>query len=187
MPDPTAARKALHELLDLLREVDERYLSPEWLMQSPQDVAEGMYAVMHQLQGGLQGWFESDAEHPIFRRIVAPWRKFTGDNADAVYYDAAVRGDRSYRVRGRKDGAVYLSITVEAGSQDGRMGGRTDGVINDTQIDFGPDGRFELFVGGAKQARNWIALPVQVFDSERVVFPVTVGHENVPGAGRNKQ
>jgi hypothetical protein len=159
MPDPTAARKALHELLDLLREVDERYLSPEWLMQSPQDVAEGMYAVMHQLQGGLQGWFESDAEHPIFRRIVAPWRKFTGDNADAIYYDAAVRGDRSYRVRGRRDGAVYVSITVEAGSQDGRMGGRTDGVINDTQLDVGPDGRFELFVGGPKRPRNWIALP----------------------------
>ena len=152
-------RKALHELLDLLREVDERYLAPEWLIQSSQDVAEGAYAVMHTLQGGLQGWFESDAEHPLFRRIVAPWRKFTGDNADAIYFDAPVRGDRSYRVRGRMDGAVYVSITVEAGSQDGRMGGRTDGVINDTQFDVAPDGTFEILVGGPRRPRNWIGLP----------------------------
>ena len=165
MPEPTETRKTLHELLDLLREVDERYLSAEWLIQSPQDVAEGTYAVMHALQGGLQGWFESDPEHPIFRRIVAPWRKFTGDNADALYYDAAVRGGRSYRVRGRMDGAVYVSITVEAGSQDGRMGGRTDGVINDTQFDVAKDGSFVIFVGGAARARNWIALPA---DASRI-------------------
>jgi len=159
MPDPTEARKALSELLDLLREVDERFLSPEWLIQGPQDVAEGMRAVMHALQGGLQGWFETDAEHPQFRRIVAPWRKFTGDNADAIYFDAAVRGDLRYRVRGRMDGAVYVSLTIEAGSHDGRMGGRTDGVINDTQFDVAPDGTFEMFLGGPKRERNWIALP----------------------------
>jgi hypothetical protein len=159
MPDPTEARKALHELIDLLREVDERFLSPEWLVNSPQDVAEGMRAVMHVLQGGLQGWFETDAEHPEFRRIVAPWRKFTGDNADAIYYDAPVRGDLRYRVRGRMDGAVYVSLTVEAGSQDGRMGGRTDGVINDTQFGVAPDGSFEVLFGGPPQPRNWLALP----------------------------
>jgi len=165
MPDPTEARKALSELIDLLREVDERYLSPEWGIQSPQDVAEGMRAVMHVLQGGLQGWFESDAEHPEFRRIVAPWRKFTGDNADAIYYDAPLRGDLRYRVRGRMDGAVYVSLTIEAGSQDGRMGGRTDGVINDTQFDVAPDGRFEVLLGGPPRPRNWIALPA---DASRV-------------------
>ena len=109
MTEPTEARKALHELIDLLREVDERYLSPEWLIQGPQDTAEGLRQVLHALQGGLQGWFETDADHPEFRRIVAPWRKFTGDNADAIYFDAPVRGDRRYRVRGRMDDAVYVS------------------------------------------------------------------------------
>ena len=119
MSEATEARKALHELIDLLREVDERYLSPEWLIQGPQDTAEGMRQVLHVLQGGLQGWFETDAEHPEFRRIVAPWRKFTGDNADAIYFDAPVRGDRRYRVRGRMDDAVYVSLTIEAGEMFG--------------------------------------------------------------------
>src|SRR5215470_4892377 len=43
-------RKAFHELLDLLRDVDARFLSPEWLIQSPQDVVEGTRAVLHMLQ-----------------------------------------------------------------------------------------------------------------------------------------
>ena len=184
MPDPTEARKALHELIDLLREVDERFLSPEWLLQSPQDVAEGMRAVMHVLQGGLQGWFETDPEHPEFRRIVAPWRKFTGDNADAIYYDAAVRGGLRYRVRGRMDGAAYVSLTIEAGSHDGRMGGRTDGVINDTQFDVDREGRFEVLLGGPPQPRNWIALPP---DASRVTTRHYYEEESCAAADPDKQ
>src|SRR5262249_12430945 len=61
-------RKAFHELLDLLREVDERFLGPEWMIQSSQDVADGMRAVLHMLQGALVGHFEDDPEHPRFRR-----------------------------------------------------------------------------------------------------------------------
>jgi hypothetical protein len=165
MSTASESRKALHELIDLLREVDARYLGAEWGLASAQDVAEGMRAVMHMLQGALVGHFEDDPEHPRFRRIVTPTRKFTGDNADAIYYDAAVRGDRRYRVRGRIDGAVYVSITIEAGAPGGRMGGRTAGVINDTQFDVGPDGRFELFLGGPPRPRNWLALPP---DADRI-------------------
>jgi hypothetical protein len=32
-------------------------------------------------------------------------------------------------------------------------------VINDTHFDVGPDGRFEILLGGPPQPRNWIALP----------------------------
>jgi len=158
-------RKAFHELLDLLREVDERWLGPEWSIQSSEDVAEGMRAAMHMLQGALVGHFEDDPDHPLFRRIVTPTRKFTGDNADAIYYDAAVRGDRRYRVRGRMAGAVYASITIEAGAPAAGLGGRTAGVINDTHFDVRPDGSFEIFLGGPPRPRNWIELPA---DATRV-------------------
>ena len=107
-------RKAFHELLDLLREVDERWLGPEWMIQSSEDVADGMRAAIHMLQGALVSHFEDDPDHPLFRRIVSPTRKFTGDNADAIYYDAAVRGERRYRVRGRMDGAVFLGGPPQA-------------------------------------------------------------------------
>jgi hypothetical protein len=152
------SRKAFHELLDCLREIDERWLGPEWNLTTSADVAEGFRNLMHLLQGALVGHFEDDPLHPRFRRIVTPTRKFMGDNADAIYYDAPVDASRVYRIRGRMDGAVYVSITIEAGAQEGRFASNTAGVLNDSQFDVAADGSFELRVGGPPQPRNWMAL-----------------------------
>jgi len=153
------SRRAFHELLDLLRELDERYLGAEWLVNSADDVGEALRAVMHMLQGGLVSVFEDDGAYPMFRRIVTPTRKFTGDNSDAIYYDTAVRPDRSYVVRGTTAGAAYVSLTIEAAAGEGRFGSRTAGVINDTQFEVAADGSFEIFFGGPERDRNWIAMP----------------------------
>lgn len=191
------SRKALHELMDLLREVDERFLGPEWGIQDPASLAEATRAVMHLLQGGLATRFEASAEHPRFRRIVTPFRKFTGDNPDAIYYEAPVRAGRRYRVRGTMAGAVYASITVEVGAESGTMGTRTAGVINDTRFDVDADGRFALTLGGPEQARNWLPLPDgashittrHYFEEERCVAADPTRHialeiepEDPPGA-----
>lgn len=153
------SRTALHELLGLLREVDERWLGPDWLIGSPADVAEGMRAVMHLLQSGLLTYFEDDPDHPSFQRIVAPNRKLLGDNPDAIYYDAPVRPERVYRIRSNMAGAVYFSLTVEYGAQEGRFGSATAGTLNDESIDVAPDGSFEVIAGGPARPRNWLALP----------------------------
>jgi hypothetical protein len=152
------SRAALRELLALLQEVDEHWLSPEWLLTSPADVAEGTRALMHILQGGLHSYFEDDADHPVFRRIVSPERKFTGDNADAIYYETPVRPDRAYRIRGNLASAVYFSLTVEEGAAEGGLSTGTVGVLNDDAIDAAPDGSFEVIAGGPPRPRNWLAL-----------------------------
>lgn len=157
------SRSALKNLIHLLEEVDQRWLSPEWNLDSADDVSQGMRAVMHILQGGLESVFEMDAASPEFRRIVATNRKFTGDNADAIYFDAPVDARFAYRVRGRIDGAVYTSFTVECGKPDGSMGERLGGVLNDNEIDVDAQGRFEFFVGGKKRVRNWLPLPEGAF------------------------
>jgi hypothetical protein len=153
------SRKALHELIDLLQEVDKRFLGPEWNLQTDADVAEATRAVMHMLQGGLASHFEDDPDHPTFRKIVSPTRKFTGDNPDAIYFEAPVRHGLSYRVRGNLAGAVYVSFTIETGPRDGGMGTGTAGVLNDTMFDVAADGSFEVVLGGPASPRNWIALP----------------------------
>ena len=56
-------------------------------------------------------------------------------------------------------GAVYVSITIEAGVEDGGLRGRTAGVINDTQFDVAADGSFEFALGGPERVRNWLPLP----------------------------
>ena len=154
----TESRTALRELIALLTEVDARWASPEWNLQSEDDIVQAHRALMHMLEGGLTGHFESEPTRPIFRRIVNATRKFTGDNADAIYFDAPITPAHEYVVRGRMDGAVYVSVTIEAGPHDGGMSARTAGVLNDTMFDVDADGNFELHVGGAEQPRNWIGL-----------------------------
>lgn len=158
-PIETESRRALHELLRTIEEVDETYLGQTWGIQMPGDVVEGHRLMMHLLEGGLTSWLETDPDRPRFERIVTPTRKLMGDNPDAIYFEAPVRAGQRYRVRGARAGAVYFSITVEAGGAPGQLGARTAGTVNDETIDVGEDGRFEVTLGGPPQPRNWLDLP----------------------------
>ena len=155
----TESRRALHELIELLGEVDERWVSPEWNLHSDEDVFGAHRAVMHMLQWGLVGLFERDLAAPRFHRIVAPDRKVLGDNPDAVYFDAPVSAGHAYRVTGEIKGATYVSVTVESGEAWGSMDNQTVGVLNDESFDIDADGRFEILLGGEPRPRNWLGLP----------------------------
>ena len=111
MVHATESRKALHELIHLLQEIDERWAGPEWNLHSDADVVGAHRALMHMLEGGLLGHFESSASHPEFKRIVSPSRKFTGDNGDAIYFDAPISDQYEYVIRGSLHGACYFSHT----------------------------------------------------------------------------
>ena len=154
----TESRKSLAELIALLQEVDARWASPEWNLQGEADVVSAHRALMHMLEGGLGGMFECEPTAPEFRRIVSPSRKFTGDNADAIYFDTPVSSNHSYRVRGQMNGAIYVSLTIEMGTQDGALGTQTAGVINDSEFDVDARGTFEIIFGGSPQPRNWLPL-----------------------------
>ena len=155
----TESRRALRELIDSLGEIDERWVSPEWNLHSADDATEAHRALMHYLQWGLVGLFARDPAASRFHRIVDPDRKVLGDNPDAIYFDAPVSADHAYVVRGETRGAVYVSITVESGTDWGSMRNRSLGVINDTSFDVDVDGRFEVFLGGEPRPRSWLDLP----------------------------
>lgn len=155
----TGSRKAWSELLALLAEIDERWAGPEWNLQSADEIALAHRALAHILEGGLTGTFEGDPGRPLFRQIVTPTRKFTGDNSDAIYFDAPISARHRYVVRGEMRGAVYVSMTIEIGSELGDMPTRTGGVLNDDDFDVDSEGRFEIHLGGEPRARNWLALP----------------------------
>ena len=155
----TASKAAWGQLLDLLRDAGDRWIGPEWGITSESDHPEGVRVLSHILQSALYSHQEADPERPAFRRIVSPTRSFTGDNADAIYFEAPVAGDGEYVVRGNLAGAVYTSFTLEAGGHDGSYPTGLAGVLNDTQIDVGPDGDYEIRLGGAPAERNWIGLP----------------------------
>lgn len=154
----TESRKALKELILLLQEIDERWASPEFDMHSEADVVAAHRALMHTLEGGLVGMFESDPASPEFRRIVTNSRKFTGDNSDAIYFDAPVSPECAYVMQGTIAGAVYFSMTTECNSENGSMPTHTGSVLNDTQIDVDENGNFIVYIGGEKRDRNWLPL-----------------------------
>jgi hypothetical protein len=154
----TESRTALRELIATLEEVDRRWAGEEWNLHSAEDVVAAHRALLHLLDGGIGTMFENDPASPVFRQIVTPTRKFTGDNADAIYFDAPVSADFEYRVRGNMNGAVYVSITVEEGTGDGSLGRKTAGIINDTEFDTDAAGNFDIRLGGESAARNWLGL-----------------------------
>ena len=63
-PIDTESRRALHELIGLLGEVDQRWASPEWNLHTDEDVFGAHRALMHMLQWGLVGLFERDPAAP---------------------------------------------------------------------------------------------------------------------------
>ena len=109
----TESRTALGEFIELLQEVDARWSGPEWNLNSAEDIVGSHRALMHILEASLVGYFEQDVSKPDFRRIVTPSRKLTGDNSDAIYFDAPVSADHAYIIHGSMYGAAYFSMTIE--------------------------------------------------------------------------
>ncbi len=154
----TESRAALQEFIALLQEIDEHWCSEERNLHSAEDVAGAHRALMHILEAALVGYFEQDASNPDFRRIVTPSRKLTGDNSDAIYFDAPVSPEHTYLVQGSLNGAAYFSLTIEEGAAEGHMATNTGGVINDEQLEIDSNGHFTLYLGGEPREKSWLPL-----------------------------
>lgn len=154
----TLSRTALQEFIALLSEIDERWSSAEWNLQSAEDIAASHRALMHILEAALVGFFEQDAAHPDLRRITTPSRKLTGDNPDAIYFDAPVSAEHAYVMHGNMQGASYFSVTIEEGTADGHIASNTAGLINSDNMELDSNGNFTLYFGGEARASNWLAL-----------------------------
>lgn len=140
--DEARSRRALHELLDVLAEIDRDHLSAARGNHEPADVASGIRFLLHLLGGGLDLALESDPSRPVFRPTLAAGRRFYGDNPDAIYQSTTIDPTRAWRIRSNLRGAVYTSYTVEGGgSLDERYPpGRVVASLNDTAFGL-PSGR----------------------------------------------
>jgi len=77
--------------------------------------------------------------------------KWGMDCPDALYSGTSVRPDAEYRIWGRRGGARFVHFQVMAG-----MGNAGDLVADDLQ--FEPDGTFELFLSAERRGANWLPL-----------------------------
>src|SRR4051812_33597500 len=93
---------AFDGLIDALVEARNSYVLGEDRRFDETEVLEGLRYVLQLVSEVDELLVEGDPERPRFSSIVSPARKFLGDNPDSIYHQAVIRGDRSYRIRGRK-------------------------------------------------------------------------------------
>src|SRR5829696_6033414 len=112
MADELATTAAFNELIDTLTAIRDDYVLADDRLRDDLERVEAYRYVMHLLSEASELLVEADPERPRFSSIVSPARKFLGDNPDALYQQTVIRGDRSYRVTGRKDAQTYISFTI---------------------------------------------------------------------------
>lgn len=133
---------AFAELVDEVRSLE------PWVLESPNSLDDDQYRaeayrwIFSILQVALDCFLWADPDNPRFVEIVGPYKKWGGDNADAFYEYAPIDPQRTYRVRGRIGDAVYLSLTVYGGPDDGRYSERIVGSLNSRDLDIDDQGNF---------------------------------------------
>jgi hypothetical protein len=149
---------AFRALVEQLGTLEEHILHGPNTPLDEQGVVEGYKWIFSILQVATDTQVWADAANPRFVDIVGPYKKWGGDNADAFYQFAPIDPTRTYRVTGKKGDAVYLSLTVYGGPNDGRYSERITGSLNDRSLDIDEDGNFEFFIGPTIGPDNGIAL-----------------------------
>ena len=158
MSEPTASRQALRALLDTVRAIDEKHLAGN--ITDPNDIAEGERYLLHLLKAGLNQYLDNDASRPHFEPIITPTQKLGGDGPDHLVFFAPLDGALEYRIRGQRTGEVYLSFTVHTTDGEGGWGNGVVSSLNDSEMHFEDDGRFEIALSLDRDRRegNWMAL-----------------------------
>lgn len=118
----------------------------EQLADDPTTLLEAHKWILSILQVAADVNLWADTARPRFVEIVGPYKKWGGDNADAFYCFAPIDPTRSYRVTIEPGDAVYLSLTVYGGPNDGRYSERIVGSANSRDAGWSQGGSFRLVV-----------------------------------------
>ena len=126
------------------------------------DVAEGYRIYSRYLSCAFEQCLENvDPAHPVFYRLTRDgYRKFAGDNPDEIYDTAKISPQHEYIVSGTMKDTLLIEIGIYSG--DGFL---TPGLavkllnsLTEEGLHLNGDGSFELVVGGAARAANWLPL-----------------------------
>jgi hypothetical protein len=177
-PNTTAA---FNDLIAALTEIRDGYALSEERFTDPLDVVEGYRSVTQLLSAASELFFEADPDRPRFASIVSPARKLQGDNPDAIYHFARIRGDRAYRVFGTVERECYTSFTVHGRAPDGAMAGPLLGDVNDRQFAVAADGSYSLILSATEQPGDWLRLdPAAHSIVVRSYFQLSTSAQNDP-------
>lgn len=108
---------------------------------------------------------EADTERPHFFDMCSDTRMIGGPNPDGRYLLAMIRGERSYRITGKRGTTAYLGFQVLAGT--GLTPRRMAGYVSDTELACDA-GSFALVLAASEPAPDvlgdaqWVPVPADV-------------------------
>ncbi|HEX3980686.1 MAG TPA: DUF1214 domain-containing protein [Acidimicrobiales bacterium] len=156
----TETEAVFAELLDELGTQHRRLIDLLSASGDEQSLLEAHQWLFSILQVAMDTQVWADPARPRFVEIVGPYKKWGGDNADAFYCFAPVDPARTYHVEVRPGDAVYLSLSVYGGPDDGHYSDRIVGSLNMHEAPPGPDGviRMVLSPENPGPTTPWIRL-----------------------------
>ena len=89
---------------------------------------------------------DSDPLAPELLRTCHETIKMGADNPDNHYRNALINGTYDYRITGRRGTVHYLGFGTQEGNYGATGSLPTGGYLDDSNIRFEPDGRFEIVV-----------------------------------------
>lgn len=161
---------AFDELLGTLARIRDGYVNAEARGFDELETLEGFTYLLQMVGHVSEFLVEADRERPRFSLIVSPARKILGDNPDSIYHQAAIRGDRAYRIRGRRTGQDYISFTVHGTDPTGGYGGPVLADINDDAFAFDADDRYEIVLSATPPPEGDPAVWVPLDPDARTVI-----------------
>ncbi|MGZ8801822.1 MAG: DUF1214 domain-containing protein [Mycobacterium sp.] len=118
---------------------------------------------------------EADPLRPHFFDMCTDTRMIGGPNPDGRYLLAMIRGDRSYRISGKRGSTAYLGFQVLAGT--GLTPRRMAGYVSDTELEC-DSGSFALLLSASEPSpgvlgdAQWLPIPT---DASAVVVREYIG------------
>lgn len=145
--------EAWRELLAAFADFDLNFRTGDKAVRGETAVAEGYQNLATILGVALDMNLFADPVAPRFIDNLTPFRpdrRWGGDNTDCYYSYAVVDPHRTYRVSGTPNDSAMYSVTVYNEPEPGAWPNKTVGLLYDTDMPLGSDGRFGCVLGPAR-------------------------------------
>ena len=111
--DPGVAGEAWREFVEVLRGCDRSFVDGGRGRFDDGEMAYAYRNLAHILSFAIELYMYGEPDSPVFLPVQnAPCEKTLGGSPDVHYSFASVRGDRRYRITGRRGDEAYLSFTL---------------------------------------------------------------------------
>ncbi|MEZ4292964.1 MAG: DUF1214 domain-containing protein [Myxococcota bacterium] len=150
--------EAWDEFCDRLKAIGRQVRRPE-VPADPFTRAEGYRYLTRVLRSSFDIFTEhADPLFPVIYRPCDEMVKYGGDDPDKYLQKCVLSGDRDYVLRGTRGTVQSISFLTQGSSYGDGGTMMPTGHLDSSDLEIGPDGRFEIRVSAKEQPGNWLPM-----------------------------